>query len=77
VPIGLVADVPNDAVIRGIEDVVEGDGQFGHPEAASKVPALAGDHFEDEVPDLVRDALKIFLFTDRTEIGGLLDPIEE
>lgn len=33
----LVADVPHDAVLRGGEDVVQGDRQLGHAQGGAKV----------------------------------------
>ena len=37
VRIGLVADVPDQAVARRVEDVVEGSGQFDHAEASAEM----------------------------------------
>ncbi len=39
VRIGLVADVPDDAVVRRVEDVVQGDGQLDRAESGREVPA--------------------------------------
>jgi hypothetical protein len=39
VRIGLVAHIPDDAVVRRIEDVVQRDGEFHHAEARAEVPA--------------------------------------
>ncbi len=37
--IGLVADVPDDAVSRGVEHVVQGRGQLDHAQARAQVSA--------------------------------------
>ena len=39
VRIGLVADVPDQAVVRGVEDGVEGDGQLDDAEAGAEMAA--------------------------------------
>ena len=39
VGIGLVADVPDQAVFRGIEDVMQGNGQFQDTQAGAEVAA--------------------------------------
>ena len=37
--VGLVAHVPDDAVFRGIEYIVQGNGEFNDTQASTKVPA--------------------------------------
>ena len=44
VHVGLMADVEQEAVARGIEDVVQGDGQFHHAEVRAKVSPVVGEH---------------------------------
>ena len=39
VRIGLMADVPDKPVVRGVEHVVQGHGQFDHAEAGAEMPA--------------------------------------
>ena len=40
--IGLVAHVPDKPVARGIEDIMESDGEFDDPKATAKMPARLG-----------------------------------
>ena len=54
-PVGLMAGVPDDLVLGGVEDVVEGDGDFGRAEAGGEVAAELGDGFQDAVAHLGRD----------------------
>ena len=49
VRIGLVADVPDDAVFRGIEHLVQGDREFDHAEAGGEMAAGTGDALHQEV----------------------------
>ena len=42
VDVGLVADVEQEAVARGIEDVVQRDGQFHDAQVRAEVPAVVG-----------------------------------
>jgi hypothetical protein len=45
VRVGLVADVPHQAIVRGVEDVVQGDRQFDRAEVRREVSAGPGDRF--------------------------------
>ncbi|CAM5456367.1 hypothetical protein SVIOM342S_06626 [Streptomyces violaceorubidus] len=47
--VALVAGVPQDAVVRRLEDPVQGDGEFHHAEVGSEVTAGAGDRVHQEV----------------------------
>ena len=49
-PVGLVAHIPDQAVIRGVEDIVQGDGELHHPQGGAQVPFLDGDHIDDKLP---------------------------
>ena len=42
--ITLVTDVPNQAVIRGIENMMQGDRKLDNAQRSAKVPARDGDH---------------------------------
>ncbi|MNN38217.1 hypothetical protein D3C81_1522010 [compost metagenome] len=53
--VGLVADVPHQAVVRGVEDVVQGDGQFDHPEAGAEVPAGLADAVQQVLAQFVSE----------------------
>jgi hypothetical protein len=60
VGICLVTDVPNEAVLRSIENVVEGDCELHHPQPGSQVTAGPGDAVEEEAAQLVRQLGKPF-----------------
>src|SRR5579884_2035785 len=53
--IGLVARVPHDLVLRRVEQVVQGDGQFHHAEVGCEVPADVRDHTDDLFADLLAE----------------------
>ena len=50
----LVRDVPNDLVVGGVKDVVEGQGRFDDPQVWPEVPANRRVFFHDQVPDFIR-----------------------
>ena len=53
VRIGLVADVPDDAVVRGVEHVVQRDRQLDGAEVGRQVAAGFRDRFEQELAQFV------------------------
>jgi hypothetical protein len=53
VRIGLVADVPDQAVGRGVEDIVQGHGEFNRAEIRGQVAAGLGYRFNDEGAQLL------------------------
>ena len=55
VRIGLMADVPDQPVGRGIEHVVQRDRQLDHAEAGAEVAAGDGDRVDRLLPQLVGD----------------------
>jgi len=79
VRVGLVADVPDDAVTRRIEDVVECGGQFDHAETCTEVAASDGHCVDGLLAQLVGDLTnlldlelaQIFRCPDRIEQRGL------
>ena len=46
VRIGLMAHVPDDAIVRRVEHVMQRDGQFDRAQAGSKVSALCADRVD-------------------------------
>ena len=46
VRIGLVADVPDQPVVRRVEDIMQRDGQFHHAEPGAEVTAGDGDRID-------------------------------
>ena len=53
VRIGLVADVPDQAVARGIEDPMQRDGELDHAEPGAQVAAGHGHGVDGLLPQLV------------------------
>jgi len=54
VGVGLVPHVPDDLVVGGGEDPVQGNGQFHHPQAGRQVAAVSGAGFNDNLAQLFR-----------------------
>jgi len=52
VGIGLMAHVPDDLVLGGVEDIVQSNGELHHPEARGQMPAGLGHRGNDFFPDL-------------------------
>ena len=38
-----MADIPDEAIIWGVENVMDGDGEFHNPQACTQVPASFGN----------------------------------
>jgi hypothetical protein len=49
--IGLVTNVPDQKVIRSLEDIVKCYGQFDHPETRSEMPFLGGYDIDYKGPE--------------------------
>jgi hypothetical protein len=52
VRVGLVADIPDDAIARRVENVMQGDGQFHRPQIGGQVTAGTGDRPHQKVAQL-------------------------
>jgi hypothetical protein len=61
-PTHLVRHVPDDAVVRGVEHVVEGDRQLDHAERGAQVAARLRDVAQRVPPQLVRQLLQLLLW---------------
>ena len=59
VRVRLMPDVPDEAIIRRIEDVVHRHRELDRPERGARVPADARASIDNELPDLVRDFLEV------------------
>jgi hypothetical protein len=53
VDIALVADIPDEFVVRGGKDGVQGDGQLDHAQVGSEVPAVFGQFGDQLVADFL------------------------
>ena len=56
VRIGLVAHVPHQAVVRRVEDIMQGDGQLDRAQAGGEMAAAGADGLDQELAQLVRRA---------------------
>ena len=72
VRIALVADVPDQAVVRRVELVVQGHGQLDHAQARAEMAAGAGDRLDQVLAQLVGD-LRELAVGQPAQIGGHLD----
>ncbi len=57
--VGLVADIPHQAVIGGVEDVMQGDGQLDHAEAGTEVPAALANAVEQVLAQFVSEGFQV------------------
>ena len=76
VRIGLMADVPDQPVVRGVEDVVQGDGELDDAEAGAQMPAGLGDGVDEVGAQFVGD-LSQLAFLEFSQVGRRLDAIEQ
>jgi len=76
VRIGLVADVPNQAIIGGVEDVVQRHRQLDHAEASAEMATGHGDGVDGLLAQLVRDLAKLARF-ELSEVVRGLDLVEQ
>ncbi len=76
VRVGLVADVPDDAIVRGVEDVMQADGQFDDAEPGREVSAGARDAVDQKRPQFLRQLAK-FGAAQATQVGGAVDAAEQ
>jgi hypothetical protein len=70
VRIGLVADVPDDAIVRGVEDVMQRDGQFHHAKPGRQVPAGARDAVDQKCPQLNGELAEFLVLRPRRSAGS-------
>lgn len=75
VRIGLVAHVPDEAVLRGIEDIMQGQRQLDRPEVRGQVPARAGDRIQDEGAQLVGHVVE-FAAVQPAQLRRRIDPFQ-
>ena len=76
VRVGLVADVPEDLVARGVEQRVQRDGQLAGAEVRAEVPADLTDRVDDVLADLLSDLRQLFL-AEGVQVLRALDAVEE
>ncbi len=76
VGVGLVTDVPEDLVPRGVEQAVEGDRELTGAEVGAEVAADLADRVDDQLACLLRDLLEL-LVGEVLQIGGRVDRLEQ
>ena len=70
VRIGLVADVPDQAVARGVENVVHGGGQFDDAEAGAEMSARHRNRVDGLLAQFVGDLPDLFHLEPAQIVGG-------
>ena len=72
VTVCLVADVPDDAVIRGVEGVVQRNRQLDRAEVRRQVATGPGDGFDEEGAQLVGEPVQVLRSSRRRSAGSLM-----
>ncbi len=76
VRIGLVTDVPDQAVVRRVEHVVQGNGELDHPQAGAEMAAGDRDRVDGLLAQLVRQLAQLPAL-EPAQISRRLDQVEE
>ncbi len=74
VRIGLVADVPQDLVLRRVEQRMQGDGELAGAEVRAEVPADLTDGVDDVLAHLLRELRQLLLGRSRRSSGPSIEP---
>ena len=70
--VGLVADVPEDLVARGVQQRVQGDRELAGAEVRAEVAADLADRVDDVLADLLGDLLELLL-GEAVQVLGAVD----
>jgi len=76
VPIRLVPHVPDQLVVRCIENIVQSDRLFNDTKTGAEVPSLDADHINDELAQLFAYHLQLSLLQE-AQVGGTVDPFQD
>jgi len=76
VRIRLMAHVPDDAVVRGIVDRMQRDGELDRAQAAAEMPARVGHRLDMERAHLVVETLQR-IHVHVVQLAGRLQPLEQ
>jgi hypothetical protein len=76
VGVGLVAGVPQDDVVGGVEHTVQGQGELDHAEVGAEVAPVGGDRLDDGLAHLRGEDLQLGL-VETLQIGRGLDRLED
>lgn len=74
--IRLVAHIPHQPVVRGVEDVVQGDRQFDDAQAGTEVPAGLADAIEQLLAQFVGQFLQVG-FGQTTQAGWRIGTVKQ
>jgi hypothetical protein len=74
--VGLVADVPDEAVGWRLESVMEGDGEFDRAQARARVPADARHRLDDVLADFGSHLRQLFEIQP-PQVGGRIDVLDQ
>ncbi len=72
VRIALVADVPDQAIVRRVEHVVQRDGEFHHAQTRTEMAAGAGDRLDQVLAQLVGNGRQLII-GDAAQVGWRVD----
>ena len=76
VRIGLVANVPDDLVARGVEQAVERDGELAGAQVGAEVAADLADHVDDQLAYLLGKGLELTV-VEALEVPRAVDPVQQ
>jgi hypothetical protein len=76
VRVGLVADVPQDLVLRRVDQRVDRDRDLARAEVGAEVPADLADRVDQQLPHLLGDRLQLVL-AERVQVLGPVDTREK
>ena len=76
VRVGLVADVPEDLVARGVQQRVQRDRQLAGAEVGAEVPADLADRVDDVLAHLLGE-LRELLLGEPVQVLGTVDVLEQ
>ena len=74
--VGLVADVPEDLVARGVQQRVQRHRQLARAEVGAEVPADLPDRVDDVLAHLLRE-LRELLLGEAVQVLGTVDLLEQ
>ena len=74
--VGLVPDVPQDLVARGLQHRVQRDGELAGAEVGAEVPADLTNRVDDVLADLLRDLDQLRL-AQLVQVRRTIDAIEQ
>ena len=76
VRVGLVADVPDQPVVRGVEDVVQGHGELDHAQPGAEMPARHRHGVDGLLAQLGRQLHQAGA-AEAAQVAGLVDLVEK